>query len=79
MERGRALSLHGSARGGQANEPDLGLDWKTGAKTVWAEFDPSGGGVARRVGNPLVSADGTTVAYTYGILISDLYWVEGLK
>ena len=55
------------------------LDWKTGAKTVWAELDPSGGGVVRRVGNPLVSADGTTVAYTYGILISDLYWVEGLK
>ncbi len=55
------------------------LDWRTGSRTAWAELDPSGGGVARRVGNPLVSADGTTLAYTYGILISDLYWVEGLK
>ncbi|MGH7681556.1 MAG: hypothetical protein ACRENN_06170, partial [Candidatus Eiseniibacteriota bacterium] len=55
------------------------LDPGSGAKTPWATLEPPEGGGVRRVGNPMISADGGTYAYTYGSLNADLYWVEGLK
>jgi hypothetical protein len=55
------------------------VELSTGARTPWADLDPSEGGGVRRVGNPMVSADGGTLVYTYGSLNADLYWVEGLK
>jgi Tol biopolymer transport system component len=55
------------------------VDVRTGARMAWAELEPPEGGGVRRVGNPMVSADGGTLAYTYGSLNADLYWVEGLK
>jgi hypothetical protein len=32
-----------------------------------------------RIGNPMISPDGTVYAYTYGSHVSDLYLVNGLK
>jgi len=55
------------------------LDVRSGVKTPWATLEPPEGGGVRRVGNPMISADGSTYAYTYGSLNADLYWVEGLK
>ena len=55
------------------------LDWRSGAKVPWATLEPPEGGGVRRVGNPMISADGRTYAYTYGSLNADLYWVEGLR
>ena len=34
---------------------------------------------ATRIGSPLVAADGSAYAYTYGSHISNLYLVRGLK
>ena len=55
------------------------LDWRSGAKVPWATLEAPEGASVRRVGNPMISADGRTYAYTYGSLNADLYWVEGLR
>ncbi|HEU5310538.1 MAG TPA: protein kinase, partial [Candidatus Eisenbacteria bacterium] len=51
----------------------------TGKRTVWKDLVPADAMGVTRIGNPMVSPDGTVYAYTYGSHVSDLYLVEGLK
>ena len=55
------------------------LDLPTGRRTVWKDLVPQDAVGATRIGSPMVSADGSTYAYTYGSHTADLYLVEGLK
>ena len=55
------------------------INLETGARTEWKNLVPADAVGATRIGNPMVSPDGTAYAYTYGSHISDLYLVEGLK
>ena len=55
------------------------VDLATGKRTVWKNLVPADAVGATRIGNPMVSPDGSAYAYTYGSHVSDLYLVEGLK
>jgi eukaryotic-like serine/threonine-protein kinase len=55
------------------------VDLGTGKRTVWKNLVPADAVGATRIGNPMVSPDGSAYAYTYGSHVSDLYLVEGLK
>ena len=55
------------------------LELATGKRTVWKDLVPADAMGVTRIGNPMVSPDGTVYAYTYGSHVSDLYLVEGLK
>ncbi|HET9253419.1 MAG TPA: protein kinase [Candidatus Eisenbacteria bacterium] len=55
------------------------VDVATGTRTVWKDLVPADAMGVTRIGNPMVSPDGSVYAYTYGSHVSDLYLVEGLK
>jgi eukaryotic-like serine/threonine-protein kinase len=55
------------------------LDLASGTRTVWKNLVPADAMGVTRIGNPMVSPDGSTYAYTYGSHVSDLYLVDGLK
>jgi len=55
------------------------VDLKTGTRIGWKNLVPADAVGATRIGNAMVSPDGSAYAYTYGSHISDLYLVEGLK
>ena len=55
------------------------VDLATGKRTVWKNLVPADAVGATRIGNPMVSPDGSAYAYTYGSHVSDLYLVDGLK
>lgn len=55
------------------------VEVETGKRTVWRDLVPADAAGATRIGNPMVSPDGSAYAYTYGSHVSDLYLVEGLK
>jgi Tol biopolymer transport system component len=55
------------------------LEVATGKRAVWKDLVPADAVGATRIGNPMVSPDGSAYAYTYGSHVSDLYLVEGLK
>jgi len=55
------------------------IDLRAGTRSEWKNLVPADAVGATRIGNPMVSPDGSAYAYTYGSHISDLYLVEGLK
>ena len=55
------------------------IDLRTGGRTIWKDLVPADAVGATRIGSPMVSADGSAYAYTYGSHVSDLYLVEGLE
>ena len=55
------------------------LDLASGTRTVWKNLVPADAMGVTRIGNPMMSPDGSTYAYTYGSHVSDLYLVDGLK
>jgi Tol biopolymer transport system component len=55
------------------------LDLASGKRTVWKDLVPADAMGVTRIGNPMVSPDGSAYAYTYGSHVSDLYLVDGLK
>jgi Tol biopolymer transport system component len=55
------------------------VDLATGKRTIWKNLVPADAVGATRIGNPMVSPDGSSYAYTYGSHVSDLYLVDGLK
>ncbi|HEY6221372.1 MAG TPA: protein kinase family protein, partial [Candidatus Eisenbacteria bacterium] len=55
------------------------IDLRTGRRTVWKTLARPDAADVTRIGNPLVAADGSAYAYTYGSHSSNLYLVNGLK
>jgi len=55
------------------------IDLRTGKRVVWEKLVRADAADVTRIGNPLVAADGSAYAYTYGSHSSNLYLVKGLK
>jgi Tol biopolymer transport system component len=55
------------------------LDLETGRREVWKEFMPSDPTGITNIGPNSISADGKTILFGYGHILSDLYVAEGLR
>jgi Tol biopolymer transport system component len=55
------------------------IDLRTGKRASWRKLVRTDTADVTRIGNPLVAADGSTYAYTYGAHSSNLYLVRGLR
>ena len=55
------------------------LDPRTGTRELWKEIAPVNPSVGGAIGEILISADGTRIAYSHHRYTSDLFVVEGLR
>jgi serine/threonine protein kinase len=55
------------------------LDLATGSRELWKEFMPSDPTGITNIGPESISADGQTILFGYGHILSDLYVAEGLR
>jgi serine/threonine protein kinase len=55
------------------------LDLATGRRELWKEFMPADPTGITNIGPSSISADGKTILFGYGHILSDLYVAEGLK
>ena len=55
------------------------LDLATGRRELWKEFMPGDPTGITNIGPSSISADGKTILFGYGHILSDLYVAEGLK
>ncbi len=75
-EDGQSLFLYASGdTPAQVNR----LDITTGGKTPWKRLMPSDPAGVERIGPILLTPDGKTCVFGYQRMLSDLYWVEGLR
>ena len=55
------------------------LDVTTGRREPWLDIMPSAASGVSSVGSVALTPDGKSYVYGYGVTLSDLYLVEGLK
>jgi hypothetical protein len=74
-ETGRHLYVATGAIGDRSVQR---VDLETGERQLWRRFDPPEPSGVVFIGYPVITPDGSSMAYTYYRLMSDLYLVEGL-